>query len=71
MVRAHAINAVDPGSIPAGGTFLHVTSPLSLPYFCLLLNKGVYAKINVSVLSGVSDPNGRHSRRECELTVQI
>ena len=27
VVRAHAINAADPGSIPAGGPLLHVTSP--------------------------------------------
>ena len=27
VIRAHAINAADPGSIPTGGPLLHVTSP--------------------------------------------
>ena len=27
VVRAHAINAADPGSIPARGPLLHVTAP--------------------------------------------
>ena len=35
MVRVHAINAADPGSIPAGGPLLHVTSP-SLSYISYL-----------------------------------
>ena len=35
MVRTHAIYAADPGSIPAGGPLLHVTSPS----LCLLLIK--------------------------------
>lgn len=46
MVSAHAINAADPRSIPAGGPLLQVTSPhvssLSTAH------KGVYATKNVS-----------------------
>ena len=44
MVRAHAINAADSGSIPAGGPLLHVTSLSPIFPICLLLNKGVYAE---------------------------
>ena len=43
VVRAHATYAANPGSIPAGGPLLHVTS-LSLPYFL-----SVYCLIKVSM----------------------
>ena len=44
VVRAHAINAADPSSIPAGGPLLHVTSPSPSCVSSLsTANKGVYA----------------------------
>ena len=45
MVRAHAINAADPGSIPAGGPLMYVTSPsLSRVSTLSTANKGVCAR---------------------------
>lgn len=44
VVRAHAMNAVDPSWNPAGGAVLYVTPPISLPFTIYpLSNKGVDA----------------------------